>query len=308
LNASIEYVLSNFNSKWGTPYKVVYVPMPPSTNGNYANNGAAYRTYTNSVFANNTLIVPTYREEYDTTALRILEEQLPGYTIVPIDCDDNTDPIIFASGAVHCITHAVGVQDPLLISHQPLPDTEDNLNPYLVSAYMSHRDGVASGTLFYKTNMDDDYTEVAMTAVGEDTWNAFIPAQPWGTTVYYYVRGVAETGKTQVRPMPAPVGYWSFKVMGEIVSVDQPAGFEFGHVFPNPASAITCVPVTFGKSIKGSIDLVDVAGRQVLEVFNGLFPQGESKHFFDASGIAPGVYRLVLNAGGASTSSAVMVK
>jgi agmatine deiminase len=40
---------------------------------------ASYRTYTNAVFVNNTIIFPTYREEYDTTAYRIWGEICPGY-------------------------------------------------------------------------------------------------------------------------------------------------------------------------------------------------------------------------------------
>ena len=82
-------------------------------------------TYTNSVFVNNTILLPTYYEEYDTTAISIYEEALPGYNVIGIDCNQ----IISASGAIHCITHSVGVEDPLLISHQPLDDTEDTVNP-----------------------------------------------------------------------------------------------------------------------------------------------------------------------------------
>ena len=62
--------------------------------------------------------MPFYREEYDTIAQRIYEEALPGYNIVGIDCDNNGNNIISLSGAIHCITHSVGVNDPLLISYK----------------------------------------------------------------------------------------------------------------------------------------------------------------------------------------------
>jgi agmatine/peptidylarginine deiminase len=78
IEANILYVTSNYNSVYGTPYKIVRIPMPPSTSGGYAGapyGNAYYRTYANFVFVNKTVIVPTYYTEYDTTALRILQEQ-----------------------------------------------------------------------------------------------------------------------------------------------------------------------------------------------------------------------------------------
>ncbi len=69
INANIEYVLSNYTSKFGTPFNVVRIPMPNSTSGLYPDNGGSYRTYTNAVFVNNTIIFPTYREQFDSTAL-----------------------------------------------------------------------------------------------------------------------------------------------------------------------------------------------------------------------------------------------
>ena len=62
-----------------------------------------------------------FTEEYDTIAQEIYEEALPGYNIVGIDCGGNSGSnIISQSGAIHCITHSVGVNDPLLISFKKL--------------------------------------------------------------------------------------------------------------------------------------------------------------------------------------------
>ncbi|MFM7769182.1 MAG: agmatine deiminase family protein, partial [Bacteroidota bacterium] len=147
INANMEYVVSNFMNKWGEPYEVIRIPMPPSAGGNWpsSNPPSSYRTYTNAVFVNDMVILPLYREEYDTTALRIWQESLPGYQIIGIDCDNQTDNIISASGAIHCITHSVGVNDPMLISHNPLNDTDNDTTPYEVQAYINHRSGVSVG-------------------------------------------------------------------------------------------------------------------------------------------------------------------
>ena len=137
IEANLEYILNNFTTKWGTPFKVIRIPSPPSTSGAYPGEqdfnpiDGYYRTYTNSVFVNKTVILPFYREEYDTVAQRIYEEALPGYNIVGIDCDNSGNNIISLSGAIHCITQSVGVSDPLLISYKKIEDTCPNPVPYV---------------------------------------------------------------------------------------------------------------------------------------------------------------------------------
>lgn len=89
----------------GLLYKLVRIPMPPSTGGAYPPS-ASYRTFANNVFLNGTVLVPIYREEYDSTGLRILRESLPGYKVIGIDCDSEQN-IIQQSGAIHCITKTI---------------------------------------------------------------------------------------------------------------------------------------------------------------------------------------------------------
>ena len=228
IEANIQYVLDNFTTKWGTPFNVIRVPAPPQfSNGNYPDQGGWYCTYTNSVFVNNTVLVPTYYEQYDTTALRIYEEALPGYNIVPIDCDNSGNAIISASGAIHCITQSVGVEDPMLISYPCLPNTDDTQNDYTLSAYINHRSGIANANLYWKTDLGASYQSVAMTNTGGNDWEASIPAQPFGTTVYYYVEGTAVNGKVMQRPMTAPEGYKSFQVIDEIFGCTEPTACNY---------------------------------------------------------------------------------
>ncbi|MGY8917321.1 MAG: agmatine deiminase family protein, partial [Flavobacteriales bacterium] len=209
INANIDYVLSNFTTKWGTPFNVVRIPSPPELGGGYPDTGGWYETYSNAVFVNNKILLPTFYEQYDTTAIRIWEETMPGYEIVGIDCDDSGTDIIALSGAIHCITHSVGVEDPLLISHLPLPNTENTTDAYIINAYLSHRSGISNAKLQYATSSTGPWTEVEMIESpdmnGED-FTASIPAMPEGTDVFYYISGEAYSGKTGSRPMPAPLG------------------------------------------------------------------------------------------------------
>lgn len=307
INANLEYVLSNFTSKWGTPFNVIRIPSPPSVGGNYPDNNGAYRTYTNAVFVNNTVILPTYREQYDTTALRIWNNALPGYNIVGIDCDNSGANIISQSGAIHCITHAVGVQAPLLISHQPLRDTYETTVGYTVNAYINHRSGIESASVFYKTTIDGDYIEIAMSNTGMNQWSATIPAQAIGNEIFYYIHAEAVSGKTLNRPMPAPEAYWKFKILGE-VGIDELSSISLINVFPNPASAITCIDLSSGVASKGNIRLIDMSGRIITQIYNGNFLSGNNKYFFDASVIPAGIYRLIVSTENDCKSQTIVIK
>lgn len=299
IEANLQYVLSNFNSVYGTPYKVIRIPMPPSSGGNYPGapfGNASYRTYTNFVFINKTIIVPFYRQQYDTTAQRILSEALPGYNIVGIDCDNSGANIISQSGAIHCITNTIGVQNPLLIRHQNLADTYNTVTPYQVDALIKHKSGIASATLYYKTSLTGTYQSVSMNNTGNNIWSGNIPAQPGGTTVYYYIHAQALSGKQQVRPIVAPQGYFHFKVLSSPTSVvEHDAVFELQQIFPNPANAITCIPVKNSESVYATIKMYDLLGNHVHTVFEGNMPQGESKYFIHANQFASGVYVVVMD-------------
>lgn len=227
IEANLQYIQNNFTTRYGTPYKIVRVPAPPQfSNGNYPPNGW-YNTYANGIFVNNTFIVPTYYEQYDTTAMRILQEAMPGYNIVGIDVDNQGQALISAGGAIHCITQTVGVNDPLLITYQSLPDTGDDQNDYSLTAYLNHASGVASANLYFKTALEDNYTAVAMTNTNGNNWSADITAQPFGTTVHYYVEGTANNGKVQTNPMPAPAGYRKFDVINEVFGCTDPLACNF---------------------------------------------------------------------------------
>lgn len=289
IEANLQYVLNNFNSVYGTPYKVIRIPMPPE-NGAYPNTWGDYRTYTNSVIVNKTVLVPIYEEQYDTTALRIYREAMPGYTIVGLDCNE----IITASGAIHCITKAVGVNDPLLISHQELENTANTTTPYQVDALIKHRSGIEHAELYYTVDTTQAYQSVSMSLTNsqDDTWTGYIPAQNGGTEVFYYVDATANSGKNQVRPIVAPMGYWNFEVLNTTGTDDLLANEVFNRVevYPNPAIDHGLISFDCERAIKARIVLRDVLGREINEVFNGQLKAGNNIHFIEVNNLSSGTY------------------
>ncbi|MDX2247458.1 MAG: agmatine deiminase family protein [Bacteroidia bacterium] len=211
IEENMEYLLSSFSSGFGFPYELARIPMPPH-HGDYPDSWwANYRTYTNSVFVNKTVLVPVYEEKYDTTALRIYRQLLPGYRVVGINCN----AIIRSGGALHCITKGIGVSDPLLIQHRRLRDRFVTYNSYQVNALISHRSGIRSAQIYFTTDTTAGFTPIEMIEAipEENVWTGFIPPHPPGTTLYYYIHAESFSGKQINRPITAPAGWWKFRVL-----------------------------------------------------------------------------------------------
>jgi hypothetical protein len=313
IEANLQYILANYNSVFGTPYKVVRIPMPPDATGAYPNatNNADYRTYTNSVFVNKTIILPFYAQQYDTTAVRIYHEALPGYKIVGIDCNS----IIPSLGAIHCITKEVAASDPLLISHQPLPDTYNTTTQYTVDARIQHKSGILNAIIYYRTDTTLAWQSSVMTNSAGYNWTGNIPAQPGGSVVYYYIEAESNSHKIQRRPITAPAnasimqaGYWKFNVLINTgIVAKKNITYNLGMAFPNPSHGLTCIPVNTPDNSIIKISLKNIMGEEVLLIYAGK-NCGEKKYFTNTSLLSPGVYVLEMTIGKELFSQKIIVR
>lgn len=314
IEANLQYVQDNFLNCYGRPYKIVRIPMPPSTSGQYPP-GGYYRTYTNSVFVNKTIILPTYRQEYDTTAIRIYKENLPGYKIVPIDCDDGGSPIISALGAIHCITKEIAADDPVWISHAKLQNRPASGLPILVEAKIKTPSGVNEASLFWSVDTAAGYNEVAMTLAANDTFYAYIPAQNAATTVYYYLHAASNSGRSISKPMTAPQGYWSFEVqkkriygnpvyfpLPEFLEQDRSVteaedALQLYEPYPNPASGHVTFGLTLPVDLHCTIQVRDLTGRIMAVVNDSELSAGNHKFTYDSGTVPSGVYYVEVRTG-----------
>ena len=206
IEANLQYILNNFLTCYGRPYKVVRIPMPPDE-GLYPHQGGDYRTYTNSIIINKTVIIPTYEFQYDTTAFRIYREAMPGYRIVGI----NSNSIIPSLGAIHCIVKEVGVEEPVFISHSKLSGEIATADPVEVKAFIKTKSGVANASVYWTTDTTAGYSALPMSAASGDTFKAYIPAQPTGTKVFYYIYASSISGRNITKPITAPAGFYNFE-------------------------------------------------------------------------------------------------
>ena len=257
IEANIQEVLDNEVSGFGTPYKVNWIDAPPSTSGNYPDNGGYYRTYTNAVFVNKTILVPTYRPSVDNPALAQWRDLMPGYNVVGIDVDNQGENLISSLGAIHCITHSIGVADPLWIVHQAIPSAPENTS-LTIEASIKHNSGIANASVFYREVGTTAYQQAAMSLTSNDIWSSDITLQT--TNVEYYIWAQANSGKTLSRPIVAPEGFWTIQV-GELGAADFKVQTITGP-FPNPAR--DSVRFTF-KGVEGPlrVTITNILGQEL---------------------------------------------
>lgn len=291
IEANIQYLQGTYLSAFGEPYKIERVIQPPDFGGFYPVNGGDYRTYTNFVFVNGTILLPVYEEQYDTIAIKFYEDYFPGYKVRGINCNS----MISALGALHCITKEVGVHDPLWIVHQKQTNIDDNnqWNGYEQFADIQHRTGIESANLYWTIDTTAGYEALDMTLVNaaNNTWAATIPQQANGTEIFYYIEGNAVSGKSQVRPLPAPTSYYHFTVNdGGATTTEEQYDVELQDIYPNPASAITVIPLQATKHLSAEVELLNVIGQQVDQLFSGDLQQGLNNVFLDARAYKPGPY------------------
>jgi agmatine deiminase len=287
IEANIQYVLSQYRNQYGKPFRLVRVPMPPQ-NGQYAP-VADYLTYANALIINKTILLPIYAHTMDSIAIKIWQAQMPGYKIVGINCNQ----MINASGAIHCITKEIAVNEPIWITYGQLPDIQSNTptTTYPLLAKVKHQPGITEVHLYYKTQVDTLWKILSMISQGNDLYLADIPHQPDGSTVHYYVEAIGSKGKSIQKPITAPTGFYTFQILRSVATNEEVNDQADLLIFPNPAKAITCVEI---KDMRGSematLSLYDMKGILVKSIHAGVKERGHQKYFFDARDLHAGTY------------------
>lgn len=270
IEANIQYLLNNFQSPFGTPYNVEWIDAPEDKYGDYPDSGGDYTTFSNSLILNKSIIVPTYRASVDGPALSKYQELMPGYNIVGIDVDNSGENLIALSGAIHCITHTIGVEDPLWIVHQPV-ETVNYGSTIAIDVMMKHITGISNAKVYWREQGTTTFNETAMSLVSGDDWSANLPSVTSTYNIEYYIWAEATSGKTLTRPLVAPQGYWTTNV--STLSIDEWAESNISQAFPNPTKDIV------------SFDLNNITGPIQISIVNTLGQQLYNNDIQNGNGI-----------------------
>jgi agmatine/peptidylarginine deiminase len=296
IEVNLQYLLDNFQTCFGRDYTVVRIPMPPDGNGHYPHQGGDYRTYTNSVIINKTVIIPTYELQYDTTAVRIYQEAMPGYNIVGI----NSNAIIPQLGAIHCIVKEVGAFDPVFISHARMNNIVEESDSIMIKAVIQTNAGLAEASVYWTIDTDSGFSPLPMNFYSGDTLAAYIPPQVNGTQVFYYISATSNRNKTINKPMTAPDGYYKFIVENNVTSLNTeytPDEFFIYQNYPNPFNPTTSIQYKVSRRQFVTLIVYDVLGNGIAILVNEEKPAGIYEAGFDASSLSSGVYFYRFQAG-----------
>lgn len=249
--------ISRCNNKEGFPYRVVRIVMPWSTS-------SAPPTYLNSLFVNNRILVPTWGLPEDQQALNTYQQDLPGYTVVGINCSSMSS----SGGAIHCITMQVPKSRYIDIVHNRLPDTYNTTTPYRVRARIITSSNLTpeSTLVFYKINSASSFTATPLSAVVDTLgiYAGYIPPQSSGDTVYYYLLAKNTDGIRKTSPAYVPPQLYSFRILPVAVLEQITQSINGFGIFPNPTKGIINFSVILPNSANVKLAIYNAIGQKIM--------------------------------------------
>jgi agmatine/peptidylarginine deiminase len=175
------------------PYHVIRVNTPGD------------QPYTNSLILNRKVLMPFMNSMWDDSARAVYQNAMPGYEVIGFTGLGSAP--WESTDALHC--RAIGIADTgqLYIRHIPLYGNKPCEQNYLVEADIiacSHQP-VKNDSVFiyYKVN-SGNYQQILMTNTYDEHWEGYIPKQPAGSTVYYYLFAADASGRHATCPLIGP--------------------------------------------------------------------------------------------------------
>lgn len=202
LNARADFLATQI-SAWGRPYTIVRVYCPYGT------------AYTNSIILNNKVFVPIFNDPWDTVATRVYQEAMPGYEVLGFYGS------WYDNDAIHCRIMGVTDRYMLFLEHIPLFDTEVYAQDYLVWVNIQDHSGMGlisdSLLVYYSINSSPFDTVHLQSTFNPDSFYAYIPAQPPGTQISYYIKAADNSGRVVTHPPMGALSAHVFHITGENV-------------------------------------------------------------------------------------------
>ena len=215
---SVAEYFENTNCCWGYPYQVYRVDVP-TRNGN--KNFAA--PYTNSLILNNKVFVPLDADTddyYNNAALAVYEEAMPGYEIIGIEYNYDSESGDwdgwYNTDALHCRTREIMDFNMLFVDHREvLHGDVAQKNSYPITAkFIAYSGDVITSTQLHYSINDGDWQTVNMSVQGTSgEYKANITGCNVGDNVKYYLTGEDASGRTCAQPYFAELEPHSFKVV-----------------------------------------------------------------------------------------------
>jgi agmatine/peptidylarginine deiminase len=299
--------LTTLKSIYNRPYRIYRIPDPTKDDGTYYTTCDSMdydaRTFINGVTANKLFLYPSYSDEVDgnqsqtAEVTALYQKLLPGYKVIPIDSRNITTN--GGGGAIHCITMQIPAENPVLFWHPSIDGKQPIQSSYHIVAKISNHNGIANAKCYWRKRHDGHYTSFNLT----DSAGYFIgDIQPGTLTTQdwfiYYLSATTNDGKTAVKPISAPEGYYQVYFTDStdnltlgVNNLDRitEKNYLFG-AYPNPASNTFVIPFDLIENASIKIIITDILGKEMFTITKNNLQAGMYKEAIDASNFNNGVY------------------
>jgi agmatine/peptidylarginine deiminase len=258
LEQTVQQILA-LTSIFEKSYKVIRIPAPPRADGTFATTqDEEMRSYTNSVILNGTVLVPSYNlPDYDSAAMNIYRQVMPGYDIRMIDARILSQ----AGSSLHTITREVPVEKYFRIRHGKVTGSQPFVEDFLIYTYVYCAGELDSLFLYYRIHPESDFTKIPFSPVCPQ-YMALIDKLNPSDTVSYYIEAWSGDDVTRL-PFVAPKAaytFWFDGVTGAEACHNRPES-SFS-IFPNPTTDI--INITASVSGEYVVTIYNMTGEEMI--------------------------------------------
>ncbi|MES2778874.1 MAG: agmatine deiminase family protein [Bacteroidota bacterium] len=302
--------MTTLKSTYNRPYRIYRFPMPTGDTGTYNRKNCAQidgdaRTYINGITLNKTFIYPTYSDDFDgnktqsAEAQAIYEKYLPGYKVIPIDAR----AVSPGGGSIHCITMQIPANNNVLFWHPSVDGFQPIQANYAIQARITNISGIATAECKWKLRGTSTWNSVTLTS---DTTGLFTGNITPGTVtstdfIDYYLTATTNNGKTAVKPITAPDGFYTIRFTENPTAVEdlevRAKNYLFG-AYPNPASSRLTIPYQLTQTANTVISIMDITGKEIKRIERSNAQSGLTNEEIDVTQMHTGIYFYTLYANG----------
>jgi agmatine/peptidylarginine deiminase len=294
-------LLASINSTYNRPFRIYRIPHPTDDNGNHSRRSciqlnADARTFVNGLTINNTYIMPSYSDEFSgnktqtTQVVNLFKRIMPGYKVVDIDSRLLSE----LGGELHCITMQIPAENPVLFWHPSVDGYYPSIqNSFHIVAKITNKSGVANAVCKWRLKGASTFNTVNLTDssgyfIGDIVANGLTATDE----IEYYLSATTNNGKTAVKPITAPEGFYSIFFTERTALAEfeiKPKNYLF-NAYPNPASTQIKIPFYAMQGKTATINVTDIGGKTVKQITPSSLQNGLNEAIIDLHDLNNGIY------------------
>ena len=255
-------------SCYGRPYKIVRILC-----GSYS--GSSVAAYTNSIIVNKKVYVPLFGISTDQSALETFRKAMPGYAVTGYTHNGQW----YYYDALHCRVMGIFDRYMLRIAHRSMDSAINAPSDIPVKAEIDDRSEkgliMDKCLVYWRKKGSTSWEAVPFAkAAGLDSMIAYIPKQPTGAEVEYYLQAADSSGRTVTLPRSAPSWIFSFKVLQGTSIDDQKHRQRNDAMYQIKLFPQRALPIVFSVSrpIRVSLIITDMTGKTVRTLIQEAIP------------------------------------